>query len=117
MLILIGIALFAQTLIREEQRDELQGLLAKGNYLVSLIALHPVKDLRGDRSEFFIRTLSEYITSEGLVYCFIHEKKGNSLLTLAPRELKSQIPETIRTKSLYTMGLTYERLAPPAPSQ
>ena len=105
---LVGIAAFTQILVRYDQKNKIRDILNKGNSLVSLIALHPLKNLNGQKSEFFLRTLSEYISSEGLVYCFIHDRHAKPLLSLAPRDLISNIPESIQVKSLYTMGLTMQ---------
>jgi len=104
MFLVLGIAGFTQILDRKSRRDMNQQTLDKGNYLVSLMALHPLKDLKGDKSSFFLRTLTEYVSSEGLVYCFIHDRDGHSVLSLAPHDMASLIPKDIETKSLLTPG-------------
>ena len=38
---------------RNSRKDKKQQILSKGNYLVSLMALHPLKDLSGEKSDFF----------------------------------------------------------------
>jgi len=101
---LIGIT--TRIFIQHEQENKTQGILNKGNYLVNLIALYPIRDLDGDEQSFLLKTLTEYISSEGLVYCFIQDHNGDSLLSLAPHDLASKIPNDIQMKSLYTMGLT-----------
>ena len=105
-LFLIGIASFTRILIDYEQKNRVQDILNKGNYLASLIALHPVSEFDGERRDLFLRTLTEYVTCEGLAYCMIHDQTGRPLFKLAPSELVSKIPADIQTKSLYTMGLT-----------
>lgn len=104
--VLAGMAAFGQILVRHDQKNKTQGILNRGNYLVSLIALHPLEDLNGEKSEFFLRTLTEYVASEGLTYCFIHDSAGKSILSLASHDLISKIPSHIQTKSLYAAGLT-----------
>ncbi|MBW1863100.1 MAG: PAS domain-containing protein [Deltaproteobacteria bacterium] len=106
VLFLFGIASFTRLLIEYDQKNRVQDILNKGNYLASLIALHPLSEFDGERRDLFLRTLTEYVTCEGLAYCMIHDQTGRSLFTLAPRELVSKIPTDIQTKSLYTMGLT-----------
>ena len=105
-LFLFGIASFTRILIEYEQKNRVQDILNKGNYLASLIALHPVSEFDGEKRDLFLRTLTEYVTCEGLAYCMIHDQTGRSLFELTPSELVSKIPTDIQTKSLYTMGLT-----------
>jgi len=64
-----------------------------------------MKDLSGDKSDFFLRTLAEYVSSEGLVYCFVHNRHGHSIISFAPHELASKIPHDIQKSSLFTRGL------------
>ena len=106
LLILIGIYAFMRILIADEKRKRTQDTLNKGNYLVSLISLQPLSSLNGEQRDFFLKTLTEYISSDGLVYCIIHDREGNAILSFAPRELASEIPGDIRIKSIYAMGLT-----------
>lgn len=108
LILLLGVGGFAQLLHKYETKDKTQELLNKGNSLVSLIALHPLNELKGQKSDFFRRTLSEYISAEGLVYCYIHDRAGNPLISLAPQNIAPRIPQEIRAKSLYTMGLTFQ---------
>lgn len=107
-ILLIGIGVFAHTLIRDEERLRTQDILQKGNYLVSLIALHPIEDFYGDKNNLFLKTLAEQVSSEGLVYCFIHDRTGNPLVSFVNHNIASQIPPDIRMKSLYMEGLTQQ---------
>ena len=104
----IAIAIFAQTLIKIEQRSQMQDILQRGNYLVSLIALHPIKDFYGNRNDLFLKTLAEQISSDGLVYCFVHDQAGNPLVSFVSRDVVSQIPPEVQTRSLYVNGLTQQ---------
>jgi len=55
--IVIGVAIFVRILIQQEERSNIKNLMNKGNHLVSLIALHSLKDFEGDKKNFFLRTL------------------------------------------------------------
>jgi PAS domain S-box-containing protein len=104
--LLLGMAFLAQNLVGIDRKNRIQDLVNKGNYLVNLIALHPMKDFNGQKSDFFLKTLSECITSEGLVYCFVHDREGQILVSFIPKEIAPKLPPDIETKSLFTAGLT-----------
>lgn len=106
--VIIGMAIFAQILIRQEKRANLQEIQSKGNHIVSLIALHSIQDFEGDRSAFFLRTLMEYPSYQGLAYCFINDRNGKPIISLNHGNLGSEIPYHIQAKSLNAMGLTYQ---------
>jgi len=106
VLFVIGISIFTRILIQQEKRYKIEDTLNKGSYLVSIISLYPIRDLERDKRNFFLRTLTEYTSYEGLVYFFIHDHTGHRLVSLAPSDLASKIPNDIQVKSLYTMGLT-----------
>jgi len=106
VVIILGIGVFIQVLIKQEEKQDLQGMASKGKYLVSLVATHSIKDFKGDRRDFFLKTLAEYTSSEGLIYCFISDQEGNLLVSLAPEGQLARIPEEIATRSLNTIGLT-----------
>ena len=57
--ILVGAAIFMQTLVRQEHKADLRNMLSNGSRLVSLIALHPIRDFEAGRREFIIKTLIE----------------------------------------------------------
>ena len=61
LFVVTGIAICGQVLIREEKDLKINDLLDRGGYLTSLIALHPTKDLKGKKQDFFLRILSEYL--------------------------------------------------------
>jgi len=108
---LAGIGSFARILVAQEQRDRIQEIVDKGSYLTSLVALHPIADLNEQRRSFFLRTLTQYVSPEGLVYCFVHDRKGNLLLSLAPEGLSARIPQEIEMKSLLASELTKQDFA------
>lgn len=101
---LIGIGIFAQTMIQNEQRSRAQDIQHKGNYLVNLIALHPMEDFHTAKRDFLLKTLAEYVTSDGLIYCIVHDRDGTPLLSMARRDVAAQIPQAVKEKSLYVNG-------------
>ena len=105
-LFLIGMGFFTRVLIEQEKKHNVQNILSKGNYLVSLITLYPETNFEAERGDFFLRTLTEYISHEGLVYFFIHDRTGHNLISFAPNEIASKIPDAIQMKSKNTLGLT-----------
>jgi signal transduction histidine kinase len=108
VMFLVGIAIFAHTLIQHEENKRIRDLRNKGNYLVSLMALHPMEDFSTDKREFIVKTLAEYVTSEGLVYCIVHDQTGAPLLSLAHREVVDKIPPDVKQRSLYVNGLIHQ---------
>jgi len=108
VMFLVGIAIFAHTLIQHEENKRARDLRHKGNYLVNLMALHPMEDFYTGKREFIVKTLAEYVTSEGLVYCFVHDQTGAPLLSLAHREVVDKIPPDVEQRSLYVNGLVHQ---------
>lgn len=102
----LGTGFFMRILISDEKKKLVRDTLNKGNYLASLISLHPLSSFDGYKRDFFIRTLAEHVSSEGLVYCMIHDQKGDELLSFAPQSLVSKIPGNIQMKSIHATGLT-----------
>ena len=72
-LFLGGIILLGGVLIHQEKRQQQEKLFDQGNYLVNLIALHPITDFTGEKGNYILRTIREYISPNGLVYCLIHD--------------------------------------------
>jgi signal transduction histidine kinase len=108
---LAGIGSFARILVAQEEKDRIQETIDKGSYLTSLVALQPIADLNQKKRSFFLRTLTEYVSPEGLVYCFVHDREGNPLLSLAPQGLSGKIPPEIEMKSLHASELTRQDFA------
>ena len=109
ILFLLGIAIIAHIVLQQEQRQLSQKLVDQGTNLVSLLALHPVQDLSGERANFFLRTLAEYISSSGLVYCFMHDATGERIASLGAPDLVSKIPLEIQTASLCSTELKTQK--------
>ena len=108
VIFVIGITIFAQTLIQHEERIRARDLRHKGNYLVSLIALHPMEDFYTGKRDFIVKTLAEYVTSEGLVYCIVQDDAGTPLLSLAHRDVAEKIPPDVEQRSLFVNGLVHQ---------
>jgi signal transduction histidine kinase len=105
ILFLVSTAVLTQILTIQERKYAIEDTLNKGNYLVSLISLHPLSYFDSEKRDFFLRTLTEYTSYEGLAYLFVHDGAGQTLVSLAPSELASRIPAEIQIDSINTMGL------------
>ncbi len=103
---ILGTIAVMQFLVKNEEKYETQDIMSKGNYLASLIALHPLTDFTGENRNVFLRTFKEYLFTERLLYCLIHDNEGQPLLVLAPQGLLSAIPKDVKLRALHTMGLT-----------
>lgn len=110
--ILVGVAIFMQTLIRQEQKTSLRDMLNNGSRLVSLIALHPVRDFEARRRDFIIKTLIESAFRHDILYCFINDRNGKLLVALSPGQIEAEIPTQIQTNSLAAMGLLHQQFKP-----
>jgi len=78
------------------------------HFLSYSYALHPVEDFYTGKRDFIVKTLAEYVTSEGLVYCFVHDNTGTPLLSLAHRDVAESIPPDVQQRSLYVQGLLHQ---------
>lgn len=107
-LCIIGVVSFTQYFRLNEQKKRETETLNKGNYLANLLTLYPINTLNGERRDFFLKTLAEQFTSEGLVYCYILDRKGDAILSLNPSDSAYMIPPGIQKNALYTMGLTIQ---------
>ena len=105
VLFFVSIAVLAQILTRQERKYSAEDTLNKGHYLVSLISLHPISYFDSQKRDFFLRTITEYTSYEGLAYLFVHDAAGQAIVSLAATEPASRIPAEIQMKSLHTMGL------------
>ena len=80
LVILTGLAIVLHYQIRTEEKERIRDIYIKGKHLVSLMALHPISAFEGDQN-YFLRTLVEYSTKEGLVYCNISKADGVRLVS------------------------------------
>jgi len=103
--VLMCMFVIAHILIRQEKKYKLGDLLDRGNHLISLISLHPLNDFQGDKRDFFLRTLTESTTYEGLVYFYIHDARKIPIVSLTPDKIASEIPDDVQMASLNAMGL------------
>ncbi|MCK5507953.1 MAG: PAS domain-containing protein [Desulfobacterales bacterium] len=108
VLIMAGTAIFTRILIQQEEKESIKEILSKGNRIVNLIALHSIRDFEGKKRDFFLRTLVEYTSSQGLVYCVINDQTGQQIVSLLPHNLRSKIPKDIQTNPLAAMELTHQ---------
>jgi signal transduction histidine kinase len=112
-LFLLATSLSGYLLVRFEQKKQAQEIQDKGAYLVSLIALYPLKEFTTGRRDFFLRTLTEYTLNQGLLYLIVHNEAGLPIISLAPAEILSGIPGDIQTKSIHAAALTAQSYRPP----
>ncbi len=106
--VFVGLGIFVQILIQYEEKASIREIESQGSAIVSLIALHSIQDLAGDKHDFILKALTEYTTTRGLAYCFINDANGKPIVTFAPGNIGSEIPDSIKMNSLATMGLTYQ---------
>ena len=59
VIFVIGLGIFAQTLHQQEQRSRSRDLQHRGNYLVSLVALHPMENFLGSKKKMLYPPLSK----------------------------------------------------------
>ena len=57
VLCIIGVSVVSTALIRYEKRTRARDVVNKGRYLVTLIALHSVKDFEGNKRPFFLYSI------------------------------------------------------------
>jgi len=110
--IFAGVAIFMQTLIRQEQKTSLRDMMSNGSRLVSLIALHPVRDFETKQRDFIIKTMIESAFHHEMLYCFINDRNGKSLVALSPGNIEAEIPAQIQANSLAAMGLLHQQFKP-----
>ncbi|MBN1615434.1 MAG: hypothetical protein JW950_13290 [Deltaproteobacteria bacterium] len=109
LLFLIGAAIFAGFLVKQEQKYKTGDFVSKGYHLVSLIALMPLQEFTGDQKDYFFRTLTEYTTTEGFHYLLIHDPAGRDLISLIPGGFEALIPTDVRAAALFTSGLIHQK--------
>jgi signal transduction histidine kinase len=97
---IIGVTILTLNLKQQDEKQKIQEILSKGNYLVSLISLYPIMEFESDKRDYFLRTLTEYTSKEGFVYLFIHDDTGKALVSLSSGDISSKIPSNIQVKSI-----------------
>ncbi|NQT68952.1 MAG: hypothetical protein HQ552_05180 [Desulfobacteraceae bacterium] len=105
VIFIIGVTILTLNMKQQDEKQKIQDILSKGNYLSSLISLYPIMEFESDKRDYFLRTLTEYTSKEGFVYLFIHGHAGNALVSLSSGDLSSKIPKDIQTKSITATGL------------
>ena len=104
-----GIAAVALAMVNYDKKQNMRDIYTKGNYLVSLIATHPISSLESDRREIVMKTLARFTYPEGVAYCIIHDDAGLPMVVLTPKDMAAKIPPAVKTKSLYSIGLTQQK--------
>jgi len=104
-----GIGAVAMAMASYENKQNVREIYTKGNYLVSLIATHPITSLEKDRRQIVTKTLARFTYPEGVAYCIIHDDEGLPMIVLTPKHMAAKIPPDVKTKSLYSIGLTQQK--------
>ena len=107
--LVVGIATISLALANHEKKQNMRHIYTKGNYLVSLIATHPISSLGNERREIVLKTLAKFTYPEGVAYCIIHDDAGLPMIVLTPKDMVAKIPPAVKTKSLYAIGLTQQK--------
>jgi hypothetical protein len=105
----VGIATIALALANHDKKQNLRQIYTKGNYLVSLIATHPISSLGNERRDIVLKTLAKFTYPQGVAYCIIHDAAGLPMIVLTPKDMAAKIPPAVKTKSLYAIGLTQQK--------
>ena len=71
--LVVGIATISLALANHETKQNMRHIYTKGNYLVSLIATHPISSLGNERREIVMKTLAKFTYPQGVAYCIIHD--------------------------------------------
>ena len=104
----MGIAIFGLLLAQQEKESRRRNLLDRGRYLTGLVALHPTEDFKGVKKDFILRTITENTSSEGFIYCFVHDQAQHPFISLAPKDIAADIPYDVQAASLQAMGLGHQ---------
>jgi two-component system sensor histidine kinase VicK len=107
--LVVGIATISLALANHEKKQNMRHIYTKGNYLVSLIATHPISSLGNERRDIVLKTLAKFTYPEGVAYCIIHDDAGLPMIVLTPKDMVAKIPPAVKTKSLYAIGLTQQK--------
>jgi PAS domain S-box-containing protein len=98
LLVLTGIFIVLSYQMRIEEKKRIKDIVAKGKHLVSLIALQPTSTFKQDQ-QYFLRTLMEYSTKEGLVYCYIANQDGTPFISFMLPQSSQIIQNHLQTNS------------------
>lgn len=104
LVIFTGLAVVLNYQIRIEEKERIKDIYSKGMHLVSLIALQPISSFDGDQN-FFLRTLMEYSTKEGLIYCYIVKRDGTPLVSFLLPQAGNVIEQHLKTSTVSSTGL------------
>jgi len=106
LLIFSGLFIVINFQLRTEEKERVQEIYAKGNHLVSLIALQPMATFEKDH-DFFVRTLMEYSTKEGLAFCHIVDRTGTTLVSFMLPQANMAINNNQMSNPVKAAGLAF----------
>jgi signal transduction histidine kinase len=106
--IVIGMVVFTQILMRQEEKANIRDIQAQGTHMVNSIALHSIQDFAGEKRNFLLRHLMEYSSFQKLAYCFVYNQFGIPVVSLSPGYVESEIPSHISMRSRAAMGFIYQ---------
>jgi len=109
LVFVVGIATISLALVNHDKKQTMRQIYTRGNYLVSLIATHPIRSLGKDRRDIVMKTLARFTYPEGVAYCIIHDAAGLPMIVLTPKDIAAKIPPAVKTKSLFAIGLTQQK--------
>jgi PAS domain S-box-containing protein len=64
-----------------------------------------MENFLGSKRDYIVKTLAEYVTSDGLIYCIVQDQTGSPLLSLVHHDVVAKIPTEVEQRSLYVNGL------------
>ncbi len=106
LLIFSGLFVITNFQLRTENKERVQEVYTKGNHLVSLIALQPMATFEKEH-DFFVRTLMEYSTKEGLAYCHIVDRSGATLVSFRLPQVNLAIKNDQNSSRVKAAGLVF----------
>ncbi|MDX2447504.1 MAG: ATP-binding protein [Desulfobacterales bacterium] len=106
LVFLTGLFVVLNYQISIEKKKLTKDIYTKGKHLVSLIALRPISSFEGDQN-YFLRTLVEYSSKEGLVYCYITRENGKKLVSFVLTHPGQDFSDCSEIYKIGTTSLAY----------
>jgi len=102
--VLIGIIFIPYAQFTREQQKEHKRVLENGRNLVGILCLSSAANFQSKVNDSFFKQLSQSTSTEGLVYCIIHNKDKEPVISFAPGGIQTMVPPAVTNKSLYAYG-------------